>query len=183
MATAFRRAAGFALLAAFVLVPSLSFAQQPSKSEKLAAELVALLDARKLDSAAAAGPSAGEYVGALYFPGSQLLVVGAAYSSPERMALLLRARQYREAYIDLNSGSDPQTKLFVSDLGANGIHFDRSGNQPFDTIDVGGKSYAFNGDWGKQKISKDEYTKTYLANDDRYSRMLEALLAELKKTS
>ncbi len=48
MATAFRRAAGFALLAVFALVPSLAIAQQQSKSEKLAAELVALLDARKL---------------------------------------------------------------------------------------------------------------------------------------
>lgn len=181
MVVTFRRAAGYALLAAFALIPSLAAAQQPSKSEKLATELVALLDARKLDSAAAVGPSTGEYVGALYFPGSQLLVVGAAYSSPERMALLIGARQYRDAYIDLNSASDPQSKLFVSDLGADGLHFDRTRNQPFDTIDVAGKSYAFNGDWGKAKLSKDEYTKVYLSTDDRYSRMLEALLVQLKK--
>lgn len=182
MVTGFRRAGTAALIAAALLLPSLAYAQQ-SKSEKLAAEVASLLDARKLDSIAAAGPGPGEYVGALYFAGSQLLVVGAKYSSPDRMALLLRARQYRDAYIDLNSGSDPQTKLFVSDLGANGLHFDRKGKEPWDTVDVAGKSYAFDGDWGKAKLSKDEYTKVYTSSDDRYAQMLEALLAELKKPS
>ena len=70
-----------------------------------------------------------------------------------------------------------------TDLGANGLMFERSGNQPWDTADVAGKSYAFDGDWGKARISRDEYTKVYEAADERYSRMLEALLAELKKTS
>ncbi len=182
MVFAFRRAGVLVLLAAFTLIPALAFAQQ-SNSEKLAAELVSLLDTRKLDSAAAAGPSDGEYAGALYFQGSQLLVVGAAYSSPARMSLLIGARQYRDAYIDLNSASDPESKLFISDLGADGLHFDRKGNNPYDTIDVGGRSYAFDGDWGKAKISKDEYTKAFLAADERYSRMLEVLIAELKKAS
>lgn len=183
MFIAFRRAGGLVLLTAVTLVPSLAIAQQTSQSEKLATELAALLDTRKLESVAAAGPTEGEYVGALYFPGSQLLVVGAKYSSPARMALLIGARQYRDAYIDLNSASDPASKLFVSDLGANGVHFDRTGNQPWDTIDVAGKSYAFDGEWGRAKISRDEYTKVYQATDERYSRMLEALIAELKKSS
>ena len=182
MTTAFRRAGGLVLLTAIVLLPSIAAAQQ-SKSEKLATELCQMLDSRKLDSVAARSAAPGEYVGALYFPGSQLLVVHAKYSSPDRMTLLLGARQYRDAYIDLNSASDPQSKVFVSDLGANGLRFDRSGNQPWDTADVAGKSYAFDGDWGKAKISKDEYTKVYQSTDDSYSKMLEALLAELKKTS
>lgn len=183
MATVLRRARGIVVLLAIVLlVPSLAAAQQ-SKSATLASELAKLLDARKLDSIAARGAAPGEYIGALYFPGSQLLVVGAKYEGADRMTLLLNARQFRDIYIDLNSASVPDSKLFVSDLGADGLRFDREGNQPWDTADVGGKSYAFDGDWGRAKISRDEYTKVYQSTDEQYSKMLETLVNELKKTS
>jgi hypothetical protein len=164
------------------LLPSLVFAQE-SKSATLATELAKLLDSRKLDSIAARGAAPDEYVGCLYFPGSQLLVVGAKYAAPDRMQQLLTAKNYRDIYIDLNSASVPQTKVFVSDLGANGLRFDREGSQPWDTVDLGGKSYSFDGDWGKAKISRDEYTKAYQTTDDQYTKMLEALVAELKKPS
>jgi hypothetical protein len=182
MTTALRRARNVIVLSAMTLAPSLALAQE-SKSATLASELAQLLDSRKLDSIAAHGATPDEYIGALYFPGSQLLVVGAKYASPERMQQLLGAKNYRDIYIDLNSASVPQTKVFVSDLGANGLQFDRDGNQPWDTVDVGGKSYSFDGDWGKAKISRDEYTKAYQTTDDQYTRMLEALVAELKKPS
>jgi hypothetical protein len=99
------------------------------------------------------------------------------------MQQLLAAKNYRDIYIDLNSASVPQTKVFVSDLGANGLRFDRQGSQPWDTVDVAGKTYSFDGDWGKAKISRDEYTKAYQSTDDQYTKMLEALVAELKKPS
>jgi hypothetical protein len=182
MTTALRRARIGILLFTATLAPSLVLAQE-SKSATVASELAQLLDARKLDSIAAQGASPDEYVGALYFPGSQLLVVGAKYASPARMQQLLGARNYRDVYIDLNSASVPQTKVFVSDLGVNGLRFDRQGGQPWDTADVGGKSYAFDGDWGKAKISRDEYTKAYQATDEQYTKMLQALVAELKKPS
>jgi hypothetical protein len=182
MTAALRRARTLVILATLVLVPSAVSAQQ-SRSAALATELSKLLDARKIDSIAARGPDANEYVSALYFAGSQLLVVGAKYSSPERMNLLLGARQYRDAYMDLNSASVPQSKMFVSDLGANGLRFEREGSQPWDTVDIADKSYAFDGDWGRAKLSRDEYTKAYQTADERYSKMLELLLAELKKTS
>jgi hypothetical protein len=182
MTEAPRRARVIVLLVAMGMLPSLAFAQE-SKSAMLASELAKLLDSRKLDSIAARGAAPDEYVGCLYFPGSQLLVVGAKYSSPERMQQLLASKNYRDIYIDLNSASVPQTKVFVSDLGANGLRFDRDGSLPWDTVDVGGKSYSFDGDWGKAKISRDEYTKAYHTTDDQYTRMLEALVAELKKPS
>lgn len=182
MTTALRRVRIVFVFAVATIAPSLALAQE-SKSATLASELAQLLDARKLDSIAARGAAPDEYIGALYFPGSQLLVVGAKYSSPDRMQQLLGAKNYRDIYIDLNSASVPQTKVFVSDLGANGLRFDRSGSQPWDTADVGGKSYAFDGDWGKAKISRDEYTKAYQTTDDQYTKMLEALVAEIKKTS
>ena len=182
MTQAPRRVRTIVFLVAMGVLPSLVFAQE-SKSATLATELAKLLDSRKLDSIAARGAAPDEYVGCLYFPGSQLLVVGAKYSAPDRMQQLLVAKNYRDIYIDLNSASVPQSKVFVSDLGANGLRFDRQGSQPWDTVDVGGKSYSFDGDWGKAKISRDEYTKAYQTTDDQYTKMLEALVAELKKPS
>ena len=108
-------------LAAFVLLaaPALAFAQE-SRSSQLAIELVKMLDAMKLD-AVAAKIEGDQYVGALYFPGSQLLVVKARYIVPERMDAQLQGRNYRDVYIDLNSASIKDTKMLIADLGANGL--------------------------------------------------------------
>jgi len=169
---------------AFFLLLALSPAvAQESKSAALASELAKLLDARKLDSIAAKGVGADQFVGALYFAGSQLLVVSARYSVPQRMNENLVQKNYRDVYIDLNSASIPESKVFISDLGANGLQSRREDNQPFDTVDMGGKSYAFDGDWGRAKLSEDEYMKAFQTTDQEYMRMLEALVAELKKTS
>ena len=173
------------LVAAFVLLiaPALAHAQESSRSSQLATELTKLLDALKLD-AIAAKIQGDQYVGALYFPGSQLLVVKARYIVPERMDAQLAGKNYRDVYIDLNSASIKDTKVLVADLGANGLQSARRGNnQPYDTVDTGGKSYAFDGDWGKAKMSEQEYTKAFQTNDAEYAQMLEALVAQLKKTS
>ena len=76
-----------------------------------------------------------------------------------------------------------KTKVFVYDLGADGLRLANGNNQPFDTVELAGKSYAFDGDWDKAKITKDEYTKTYETTDQQYQRMLEALVNQLKKSS
>jgi hypothetical protein len=171
-----------AVVASLVLLaaPALAFAQE-SRSTQLATELVKLLDTLKLD-AVAAKIDGDQYVGALYFPGSQLLVVKARYIVPERMDAQLQGKNYRDVYIDLNSASIKDTKVLIADLGANGLQLGRR-NQPYDTVDTGGKSFAFDGDWGKAKISEQEYTKTFQSSDAEYTRMLEALVAHLKKTS
>ena len=128
-----------------------------------------LLDAMKLDSIAAK-MEGDEYVGALYFAGSQLLVVKARYSVPQRMDVQLAGQNYRDIYIDLNSASIPDSKILVSDLGANGLQARR-------------ENYSFDGDWGGAGMSEQEYMKACETSDAEYARMLEALVAELKKTS
>ena len=171
------------LAAASVLLVAPPFAAaQESRSSQLATELAKLLDAMMLDSIAAK-VEADEYVGALYFPGSQLLVVKARYIVPERMDAQLAGKNYRDVYIDLNSASVPGSKILVSDLGADGLQARRNDDQPYDTVDIGGKSYSFDGDWGKAKISEQEYTKTFETSDAEYTHMLEVLVAHLKKTS
>jgi hypothetical protein len=110
-------------------------------------------------------------------------VVSGKFAVTERANVLLGQKAYKDIYIDLNSAAEPGSKFFVSDLGANGLRFRRENNQPWDTVDVGDKSVAFDGDWRKKKISEQEYTKTFQTSDEEYSKLLEALVAQLKKTS
>jgi len=156
---------------------------QDSKSAALAAELVRLLDQMKLDSFAAKVAAPDQFAAILYFPGSQLLVVGAKYYVPERMDYSIGEKKYRDVYIDLNSAAVPKTKIFISDLGANGLQAKKKGNQPNDTVDVDGKTHVFDGAWKKAKISEAEYMKAYDDTEAEYVKMLEALVAQIKKSS
>jgi hypothetical protein len=174
------RGVPYLAIALALLLPALAAAQD-SRSAQLAAQLVGLLDSLKLDSVAAK-IEGDQYVGALYFAGSQLLVVKARYLVPERMDVQLAQKNYRDVYIDLNSASVPTTKVLISDLGANGLFARRRDNQ-LDTADMGGKSYSFDGDWGKAKISEQDYTKAFQTSDAEYIRMLEVLITQLKKPS
>jgi hypothetical protein len=175
------RSIGISVLFALFLGPAVAFAQD-SKSAALAAELCKLLDERKLDSVAAR-QAGDQYVGALYFAGTQLLVVRGKFGSAARMDDLLGKKEYREVYMDLSGASDLKTRAFIMDLGANGLRFKREDNQPFDTADLGGKSYQFDGEWGRGKISEEEYKKTFAATVEDYAQMLQALIATLKKPS
>jgi len=170
-----------ALAALLLLVPAAVFAQD-SKSAASVIELVKALDAMKLDAYAVKGSAPNVYVGALYFPGTQLLVVSAKFDTPWRADSLLDQKNYRDVYIELNSASLPQSKTFISDLGANGLRFKKDGNV-YDTVDVGGKTYNFDGDWKKAKITEDDYSKTYSSSDQQYMQMIQMLLAGLKKPS
>jgi hypothetical protein len=173
-------------VAAAVLVFSLSttsFAQD-AKSAPIAKQLAAALDGAKLDSIAAPDPSnPGTFVAALYFANMQLLVVSAKYSAPQLLIAKIEKKDYRDVYIDLNSASVPETKIFVEDLGADGLKAKREDNQPFDTFEHGGKRTVFDSDWKKQKLSEQDYMKAFSGADDDYSKILTALLAQLKKTS
>ena len=180
MTRTIRRLSGIALAAILLLATAAS--AQDSKSATSVTELVKMLDSMKLDSFAVKGASPNEYVGALYFPGSQLLVVSAKFDTPWRADSLLEMKNYRDLYIELNSASVPQSKVFVSDLSANGLHSKKDGTV-YDTADIGGKTFNFDGDWKKAKITADDYTKTYSTTDEQYTQMIQVLLAGLKKSS
>jgi hypothetical protein len=181
MTLTIRRLSGIALAAILLLAPAAAFGQE-SRSATATTEFVKMLDSMKLDSFAVKGTSANEYVAALYFPGTQLLVVSAKFDSPFRADSLLQMKNYRDLYIELNSASQPQTKVFVADLSANGLRPKKDGNL-YDTADIAGKSYNFDGDWKKAKISEGDYTKAYSTTDEQYSQMIQALLGGLKKSS
>ena len=183
MSTALYRFRGISLAAALLLIPSVTSGQEP-KSAAMATELARLMDQAKVDSIAAKHPTLPDsYIGALYFAGSQLLVVAAKYAVPQLLDQKLQSKEYRDVYIDLNSASVPETKIFISDLGVNGLKARREDNQPFDTAELGGKTYSFDGEWRRAKLSEDEYMKQYQNAEQEYEKMLEALLGQLKKTS
>ena len=173
------RGVGVVALAGCLLAPT-TLAAQDSKSAAVAGQLTQLLDQMKLD-AVAAKQGTDQYVASLYFQGSQLLVVAAKYSTPDRLNYLIGEKQYKDVYSDLSSASEQATKVFVMDLGANGLKFKRENNEPFDTVDSSGGSVAFNGERGK--LSEDDYKKAFATSDEQYTSMLQALIAALKKPS
>jgi hypothetical protein len=176
-----RVVSGLVLIVALTLPAPAS--AQDAKSGALAKQLVAALDAGKLDSIAARDGAEGDvFVAALYFPG-QLLVISGKYSVPQLLAERLGKKEYRDVYMDLMGTAAPDSKVFIQDPGADGLRAKRDENQPFDIVDIGGKQTMFNSEWKAQKLSEQDYQKVFADADDRYAKMLTALLAQVKKTS
>jgi hypothetical protein len=168
----------------FAVLVAVPVAAQESKSAPLAKQLAAALDAAKIDSVAAAdGSEPGTYVAALYFANTQLLVVSAKYTVPQLMNDRLAKKEFRDVYIDLNSASVPESKIFIEDVAADGLKAKREENQPYDTYERGGKRTLFDSDWKKQKLTEQEYLKVYTTADEQYAHILMMLLSQMKKTS
>jgi hypothetical protein len=160
-----------------------ALAQEP-KSAALAKQLAAALDASQLESLAVKDPSSPDtFIGVLYFKDVQLLAVSAKYAAPSLLADKIAQKNYRDVYIDLNSASVPASKVFIEDLGADGLRAKHDDNTPYDTYEAAGTRTAFDGEWKKQKLSEQDYQKTFSAADERYSQMLTALLAQLRPSS
>lgn len=159
-------------------------AAQQSASMPLAKQLGTLLEQKKLDSVAARMPGDdNRFVAALYYPNSQLLVVSAEYSVPVLLQEHIWGHRYRDVYTALHSGGSTKGKFFVYDIAANGIP--PSSAEPGNDViyENGVQHVMINGDWGAQKLSKDEYQKRIDAADPRYAKMLEALVEQLKTPS
>jgi hypothetical protein len=157
---------------------------QESRSEPLVKQLVAALAAAKLDSIAAADPAnPGVYVAALYIPGLQLIGVAAKYPAPEAIAVKLANKAYRDMYLDLSSGG-LEGKVVIEDSAADGAKVRRrNASDSVDIIEIESKRVVLDYDFRRQKLSLNEYLKLYNAADDRYSSIIQALLAEIKKGS
>ena len=164
------------------LLPASAGAQAP-KSSALAKELVSALDGRKLGAIAARMPGADDgFAAALYFSGSQLLVVAARYTPAEILIERLAKKEYREVYIDLNTASVPASRVSIEDFGVDGLISRKSGGGPNDTIErTGSKMVIFDGEWNKQQLSEDAYQKSLASAEEEYAGILTALLAEANK--
>ena len=172
------------LTGAFVIGACGVAAAQETKSAPLAKQLASALTAAKLDSVAAKDPvHPNHYIGALHIPGVQLLVIAAEYPAPALLDPRIAKGEYRDVYIELNAASVPASKVFVEDLGANGLFAKPADNNPMDMYEASGKRLMFDGEWGRLKVSEQEYMKAFAGADERYAQMLTALIAQLKKPS
>lgn len=155
---------------------------QDSEAARVAKQLAAALDAAKVDSIAAKGPTrAGTYIAALYFSGTQLLVISAQYSAPTLLDQKLVKKEYRDIYLDLYGAPMPGTKVFIEDFGADGFKVKPEEGTAPDSYEASGKRTAFDGNWNAQKLSETEYQQTFTAAGSLYTKMLTALVDQLAK--
>ena len=171
------------LAAVFVgMMASAGWAQE-SKSAALAKQLAAAMDAAKLDSFAVKDPSVPfTYIGVFYLPGAQLLVVSGTYSAPMLMEARLVRKEFKDAYVDLNSASDPKSRVLIEDAGADGLKALRAGAS-IDAVNASGKRTAFDSDWMKQQLSEADYQKAYGVADAGYAHMLSVLVRAVSDPS
>ncbi len=171
-----------ALSYCLAITPARAQSTSPS-SDALSKELVSLLEQHHLQSVAAR-PDSGQnvFVAALYIPKTELLTVSANYTVPVLLQEKLYARKYQDAYADLNGSGSKTGKLFIEDLGADGLSEAPGADGRFDIIyQEMSRRTLLNGNWKEQQLSQDEYKRRYEAAEGRYVRALTALIAELKK--
>ena len=155
---------------------------QESKSGALAARLVSQMEQAGLRAVAAKDPERpGFFVAASHIPGIQLLVVSARSSAPDYIEYVLNAGKDDEVYASLNGASAAEGKLFVQDMGADGVLLKPRNGGPIDVAyrDVTTMT-VFNGNWKKQNLSEKQYSEAFEAVDSGYARALSLLLEKLK---
>ena len=112
----------------------------------------------------------------MLFPGVQLLVVEARHPTPDTMQARLFYKQNKDLYFDLQQPSITDGKVFIQDLGCDGLKADAES-----TIDImyegGATQTLFDGDWKKKGQSEAEYQAKFQKADEQYSRMLSLHLA------
>jgi hypothetical protein len=168
------------LFAAVLAVPAAARAQE-SKSSTLARQLAQLLDAKKLDAIASAdAQSPGTYAAALYFPGTQLLVVSGKYSAPSILNDKLSKKEYRDVYVELTGAATAGSKVFVMDTFADGLVAKPKGDAPADSIERDGGTISFDGDYKKAKQTEAQYEKAYDDADAAYAQILQVLIGKLQ---
>jgi hypothetical protein len=169
----------FAALLASLAAP---VGAQTATSAINARVLTGLLDARGLDAIAARDPDVpSRFVAALYLAGSQLLVVSGEYPAPVLLEQRAGRGEFREIYMELQGASPPEARLFVHDMGADGLRSACDPGAPFDVVyEHGALRTTFDGNWAGQGLTAAEYARRFASDDERYARMLAALIAALR---
>ena len=163
------------LVVALVTAVVFPVAAQESTSSSLAVQLAEIMTSGQLGAVAARDSQENDrFVAALVFPG-QLLVVSARYEVPLYVEEKITQREYREVYMDLNAASIGDSKVLITDSGANGLV---AQGEQVDIYGVGSQLVRFDGDWIGKQMSQEEYMKIFSDADEEYARMLKVLIAE-----
>lgn len=163
------------LVLGLAIVPSknrLALAASDLQSTALAKELMQLMSAGHLESIAAKDPAAvGSFVAALAFHGEQLLVVSGQYPSPPVLEQLITSGAFGEVYAALQGSAIPETKLFVHDMGGDGLPADRGQSVDIVYEQVDHQTLFDGSGANKSKLAK---------MDAQYSRLLRLLIGQLQ---
>ena len=180
-----RRFTLFAAVAALLTMAAVTplTAGDDTQSAAPAASLKALLEQLKLDAFVARDPEdPSRFVGVLYIPDSQLLVVSSRYPVPAALDKRIAEGKSMDAYQDIQTVRDRQGQFFVMDSLADGLRRAPRLDQPFDSTALdGGITIAFDGNWKAQQLTEAQYDEAFTAGDVRYARMLKVLTAELAR--
>jgi hypothetical protein len=154
-------------------------AQGASQSGALVAKVKQLMTDQHLAAIAVPDPQAPDrFVAAMLFPDVQLLVVAGRYPSPDYLKYLIGQKDYRGAYIALQQGAVPESKLFFQDLGCDGLPSDKG-----DAVDVlyekGATQTIFDGQWKKHGLSESAYATKLRDADTAYTQLLTVLTQAL----
>ena len=153
-------------------------ADQGQESQARAVELSKRLTGTAPVAFSAAVPNdPSRFVAALHIPGVQLLVISASYQSPALLRELIAKRDHQRVYLDLNSAADRQGRLFIEDLGADGLRPDRERDVAFDiTWRDATQRTMYNGNWKDQQLSEAEYRARFEKDAAEYANVLQILL-------
>lgn len=161
--------------------PSRAATPAPSATAALVKELADLLAAQKLD-AVAARLDGETFAAALFIPGSELVAISAKYTAPAFLNEKILGRQYKDAYADLSTTAAAESKMLIEDVRADGIRAQPGKGEAFDIITRGVSApFQLDGKWKDRKMAQDVYAKTFDDAETSYRRILEALIAELKR--
>jgi hypothetical protein len=161
--------------------PVRAAAPAPSATGGLVKELTDLLTAQKLDAVAARLDSE-TFAAALYIPGSELLAISARYAAPPFLNEKILGRKYNDAYADLSTTAASDSKMLIEDIKADGIRAQPGKGEASDIVTRGTAApFQLDGKWKDRKLAQDDYEKAFQDAETAYRKILEALIAQLKK--
>lgn len=181
MAYRVSRSGVIAAAAAVVVAGAQPAAQAPASPAAVQA-LVDLMASHKITAAAAEDPAhPGSFVAVLHIPGVQLLAVRGHCAAEQALRETLARKAYNDLYGDINACAEKAGKLFIQDMGADGLRLESRGGQAFDIayVEVDQQTF-FNGDWKAQKLDEKTYRERFEAIDREYAALLNAIAARLK---
>jgi hypothetical protein len=149
----------------------------------LARELATAMTHQGLSASAVRATVPGDTsIAALLFPGVQLLVVSGRPTSPAAAQAELSQKNYADVYALLHQAVVPESKIFIQDMGADGLH----ARAP-DTADIVYEhvtdQLVFDGTPDKRHITQANYEQEFSEAEREYSRLLAALVTGLKGNS
>lgn len=157
--------------------------QAQTRSPELAKQCVAALAEQKLNAfAMGQANEVDRFVAVLVFPDVQLLVISARIAAPASLQQLIDTRQYTDAYAVLQGSAIGDSKVFVQDLKADGLHL--RANASVDVLyEQVVHQTIFDGQPSKHNLTEKQYEEKLTSADATYSQMLTDLLDGLRKNA